>query len=159
MLSISLIERLSAAPPPLPAVEEDADRFGAAAEDGLRMLAALEAMPSLEPDFGEDLAAEASVTIIERATIDTREEDRRVGEAAPAGSLRARLGEIDAPYDIDPDEYAAYQGPVEEAMVEIVEAGEISAGPPPEHDALPAARGTDVPVARRFLKALTGRSD
>src|ERR1700704_6627195 len=55
-------------PPRLPGPGEDQqfDEFGTAAEDGLRMLAALETMPSLEPDFGEDLAAEAAVTIVEQ---------------------------------------------------------------------------------------------
>src|SRR5438046_1738824 len=55
-------------PPRLPGPGEDRqfDEFGTAAEDGLRMLAALETMPSLEPDFGEDLTAEAAVTIVEQ---------------------------------------------------------------------------------------------
>ena len=34
-------------------------------EDGLRMLAALETLTSLEPDYSDDITAEASVTIIE----------------------------------------------------------------------------------------------
>src|SRR5262245_48996900 len=59
--------RTSAQPPPLPtAADEASGGFGAADEDGLRMLAALETLTSLEPDYAVDLAVEeASVTIIE----------------------------------------------------------------------------------------------
>src|SRR5690606_5590975 len=56
------------APPPVPQrFCETKDAFGSADEDGLRMLAALETLTSLEPDYTEDLAAEACVTIIEVA--------------------------------------------------------------------------------------------
>ncbi len=153
-LSISLIEPRPAVPPPLPGGNDGLGRFGEAAEDGLRMLAALEALPSLEPDFGEDLAAEASVAIIERAAVEGHGEDRS-DEEASYGSLRARLGDMDAPFDIVADEYAAYQGPVEEASVEIVE---IDAGPPAEPDA-PSSPRKDMPVAASLLKALAARSD
>jgi hypothetical protein len=109
-------------PPPLPAppTPEPPDLiFGAAAEDGLRMLAALETMDSLEPDFCGDEATEASVTIIERA--DMAPEPEEDAELLPAGSLRARLGGMGEVCDIDPDEHAAYLAEVEEATVEIVE--------------------------------------
>jgi len=97
-----------------PAVaEEGSEGFGAAPEDGLRMLAALETMSSLEPDFADDLGVdEASVTIIER------------GDAtAEAPSLQARLDEIGAVLDAEAaeGEVPAYLGPMDEATVEIFE--------------------------------------
>ncbi len=148
-------------PPPLPEPPPAPPRyaFGQAEEDGLRMLAALETMDSLEPDFCGDLVTEASVTIIERA--DTRSEPEEEPEPPRAGSLRARLGGIGMAPDIDPDEHAAYQGDVEEASVEIVEVAPL----PP---AVPAAAEASAPVplrpkraqqAHRFLKALIGGED
>lgn len=125
-----------AAPPPLPALarQNRAEGFGQADEDGLRMLAALETLGSLEPDFGEDLTAEAAVTIIEGTAPDrgSAEDD---GDA-PSGSLRARLDDT-TPLDIDADDYAAYAGPIEEATVEIVEI--VQAGAAPEPPPLPQA--------------------
>jgi hypothetical protein len=137
-------------PPPLPALAR-ADG-GLEAEDGLRMLAALETIESLEPDFGDDLAAEASVTIIERAVVAAPEEPHSPAVEAPQGSLRARLDEVTDPLDIDADEYAAYVGPVEEAVVEIVEPGYAPASDPETR----APRRRSLPVGHRFLKALTG---
>ncbi len=141
-------------PPPLPALAKADGGFEA--EDGLRMLAALETMPSLEPDFGDDLAAEASVTIIERAVVATEEEPESPAEEALEGSLRARLHGVSTPLDIDADDYAGYIGPVEEAVVDIVEPGQAPQ-PDPEPDpetVLPRRRS--LPVGHRFLKALTG---
>jgi hypothetical protein len=143
---ITLIE-----PRPVPAADDLDSRFGAAAEDGLRMLAALETMQSLEPDFGEDLAAEASVTIIERAVASDVAADQEQDEPPPAGSLRARLGNAGVAPDIIADEYAAYQGPVEEAVVEIVELP----GPAPDRSGR-RRRRKDRPATRRFFKTLTG---
>jgi len=145
------------APPPVPvppATQAKDFNFGEAEEDGLRMLAALESMDSLEPDFCGDLVAEASVTIIARAEIETQPVEEP--EELPAGSLRARLGDLgDAP-DIDPDEYAAYLADVEEAVVEIVEIQSPSQG-------APAAEALAPPVvskgAHRFFRALGGRED
>jgi hypothetical protein len=152
--------RVSAArqPPPLPPAEEPAEGadlapFGEAEEDGLRMLAALETMPSLEPDFCGDVAAEASVTIIERAQLASGEPPE-VAEEAPPGSLRARLGNVGEAPDIDADEYAAYQGPIEEAVVEIVQIKLPE--PPPEPPPLPRPQIRRPP--RRLFKALTGGS-
>ena len=141
-------------PPPLPKLPE-APRlaFGNAEEDGLRILAALETMESLEPDFCGDLVTEASVTIIERADIAPEPEEE--AEPPPAGSLRARLGDVrDAP-DIDPEEHAAYLGDVEEASVEIVEVAPAVAAEPA---LLPTPLRT-AHQAHRFLKALIGRED
>jgi hypothetical protein len=145
---ITLIE-----PRPLPSAAPPKDldsRFGEAAEDGLRILAALETMQSLEPDFGDDLAAEASVTIIERAVASDVAADQEQDEAPPVGSLRARLGNAGVAPDIIADEYAAYQGPVEEAVVEIVEVP----GPAAEHSG--RRRRKDRPATHRFFKTLTG---
>jgi hypothetical protein len=143
-------------PPPLPEPPE-APRFafGNAEEDGLRILAALETMQSLEPDFCGDLVTEASVTIVERAEMTAEPEEE--AEPPPAGSLLARLGDVrDAP-DIDPEEHAAYLGDVEEATIEIVEVASTAA---PAVD--PALLPTPLRVARqahRFFKALIGGED
>jgi hypothetical protein len=56
--------------------------------------------------------------------------------------------------DIDADEYAAYQGPIEEAVVEIVEIEPVES--PPEPPPLPRPQIRRPP--RRFFKALTGGS-
>ena len=143
-------------PPPLPEpspLSRPGFDFGEAEEDGLRMLAALETMDSLEPDFCGDFVTEASVTIIERADVTLEEEEP---ETAPAGSLRARLGGIGEAPDIDPEEYAAYLSDVEEATVEIVEVV-----PPPVPVISPVVGPSELPAARpkrahRFLKALIG---
>jgi hypothetical protein len=142
------------APPPVPvppATQAKDFNFGDAEEDGLRMLAALESMDSLEPDFCGDLVAEASVTIIARAEIETQPVEEP--EELPGGSLRARLDDLgDAP-DIDPDEYAAYLADVEEAAVEIVEIQ----SPPHSGAVAEAAPLSVVPkTAHRFFKALGG---
>lgn len=94
---------------------EPAD-FGAAPEDGLRMLAALGTMSSLEPDYVGDLEPdEASVTFIEQVPAS--------GEAA---SLQERLEAISAALDRPADEpEAAAFGPAEEATIEIFELGEV----------------------------------
>jgi hypothetical protein len=145
-------------PPPLPEPPEAPPfAFGNAEEDGLRILAALETMESLEPDFCGDLVTEASVTIIERAELTAEPEQE--AEPPPAGSLRARLGDIgDAP-DIDPEEHAAYQGDVEEATVEIVEVASTAALAVAAEPALLPTPLRTAHQARRFLKALIGGED
>jgi hypothetical protein len=144
-------------PPPLPEPPEAPPfAFGNAEEDGLRILAALETMESLEPDFCGDLVTEASVTIIERADFAPEPEEEA---EPPAGSLRARLGDIgDAP-DIDPEEHAAYQGDVEEATVEIVEVASTAALAVAAEPALLPTPLRTAHQARRFLKALIGGED
>jgi hypothetical protein len=146
------------APPPIPVpptTRVAGFNFGDAEEDGLRMLAALEAMDSLEPDFCGDLVAEASVTIIARA--EAAKQPDEAPEELPAGSLRARLDDLgDAP-DIDADEYAAYLADVEEAVVEIVDAApsalQLAAAP----EAIPLSPRPK--AAHRFFKALGGHAD
>jgi hypothetical protein len=143
-------------PPPVPAPSAAPSRgftFGDAEEDALRMLAALETMDSLEPDFCGDDVTEASVTIIERANVEAQPAEEAV--EPPAGSLRARLDDLgDAP-DINPDEYAAYLADVEEAIVEIVEVA-----PLPQPVASSGMGPSELPArpkrAHRYLKALTG---
>ena len=146
-------------PPPVPeqrTPEPPHLIFGAAEEDGLRMLAALETMDSLEPDFCGDEVTEASVTIIERADMATEPEED--AELLPAGSLRARLGGMGEVSDIDPDEHAAYLAEVEEASIEIVEVA-------PVHPVVTATVEPSAPLplrskkahhAHRFFKALIG---
>ncbi len=132
-------------PPPVPEPPTPDPRhliFGAAEEDGLRMLAALETMDSLEPDFCGDEVTEASVTIIARA--DLAPEPEEEAEQLPPGSLRARLGGIIS--DIDPDEHAAYLAKVEEAAVEIVEVA-------PKQQAVTATVEPSAPLPLRFKKA------
>ena len=109
---------------PKPGKEYLYDEFGSAAEDGLRMLAALETMPSLEPDFGDDPSAEAAVTIVEQTSAGSRStSDKDVASAQNVRrrSLRARLGEMASPFDADADFDPAFLGPIDEATVEIVE--------------------------------------
>jgi hypothetical protein len=113
-------------PPRLPKPGEDylLDEFGSAAEDGLRILAALETMPSLEPDFGDDPSAEAAVTIVEHTGVSSRgtsDKDVASAQNVRGRSLRARLGEMARPFDADADFGPALLGPIEEATVEIVE--------------------------------------
>jgi hypothetical protein len=151
---------VAAEPPPVPEpLEVSRSGFGEAEEDGLRMLAALETMESLEPDFCGDIVTEASVTIIERAEMAAEPEEE--AEPPPGGSLRARLSAIGEAPDIDPDEHAAYLGDVEEAVVEIVEvvpalaAIPVAVAPPAP---LPARPNT-ARQAHRFFKALTGGED
>ncbi len=84
------------------------------------MLAALETLTSLEPDYSDEIAAEASVTIIECAGYDAVAEALG-GDAGDGRSLRARLHDfVDAP---DPalHDYDDFSGPGDEATVEIVE--------------------------------------
>jgi hypothetical protein len=142
-------------PPPVPAppaAPSTGFAFGDAEEDGLRMLAALETMDSLEPDFCGDDVTEASVTIIERADAEAHPAEEAV--ELPAGSLRARLVGIGEAPDIDPDEHAAYLCDVEEAIVEIVDVA------PARPEPMAAMEAPPPPVApkpaRRFLRALGG---
>jgi hypothetical protein len=89
---------------PSPPAKPPAGEFGDAAEDGLLMLAALEKLSSLEPDYCDDQPVEeASITIVDHFV-------------APGGAAEAGDGPA-----LDADDYAAYHGPVEEATVEIVE--------------------------------------
>ncbi len=134
---------------PKPGVNDPA-LFGEAAEDGLRMLAALETIPSLEPDFCDDLAAEASVTIIERAMPFDLEPPPLAPENARTPSTAARPADAGEPPHVVAEEYAAYHGPVDEAVVEIFE------GPPPEPAQSGSRRKKGRPAGHRFFKALTG---
>jgi hypothetical protein len=132
-------------PPPLPAsVSAAHDGFGAAAEDGLRMLAAIETMDSLEPDFSDDPAGEASVTIIERSPFDAAEP--RDTPPSLQGAARRQASASDS----GSGERPTYLGPLEEAVVEIFE------GPGPAPVAAGPRRQKSRPVGRRFFKALTG---
>jgi hypothetical protein len=110
-------------PPPAsvpPAIgADDPTLFGAAVEDGLRMIAALETMPSLEPDFGDDLVGEASVTIVERATCFDEPSPLHEARLPPALPQGRRQHEALETADVDAENYAAYRGPVDEAVVEI----------------------------------------
>ena len=82
------------------------------------MLAALGTLTSLEPDYSDDLAAEASVTIIEAADADVviaafdGAELRRPRSPAPALADKALLL----------NGYETFLAPGDEATIEIVEA-------------------------------------
>ena len=138
-------------PPPLPTrplpvtVAADPGLLDESAEAGLRILAALEAMESLEPDFGDDLAGEASVTIIERAA------PFDVPPPLDAGNASARSPQSNTRKmpDVDAARHAAYHGRIEEAVVEIFE------GPSPAPAAPGRRRKKARPVGQRFFKALT----
>ena len=105
-------------PPPVPL---PLDGFGNAAEDGLRMLAALETLPSLEPDFGDDLADEATVTIIDRRSDPVADPAPARAARAPARSLRSRLEDVGGAPAVGADETAGFPVTAEEAAVEIVD--------------------------------------
>jgi hypothetical protein len=156
-------------PPPIPAPATIGSGFGSGDEDGLYMLAALETLTSLEPDYSDDLAAEASVTIIEAADADvvTAALDasplRRPRAAAPARSDKALLL----------NGYETFLGAGDEATIEIVETApaprepaesDAEAAPEPESatktatqpasltERLAAAAGP----GGRFFRALSG---
>jgi hypothetical protein len=114
------------APPPVPVREVDeGDGFGNAPEDGLRMLAALETLTSLEPDFCDDIAAEASVTIIECAAYEA--DDDRTPSSAEVVPLRSRLHDVEEhPDDLDLDDVPLH-ALADEAIVEIVEIVDVAA--------------------------------
>jgi len=154
-------------PPPLPPLAaDDAEGFGSADEDGLRMLAALETLTSLEPDYSDDLTAEASVTIIEAAGYDVVAE-ALARDPADGRSLRALLQESDEPPRLLLNGYETFGGPGEEATVEIVhvvhdfEAPETTTRKPTANPAtslaerIAAATGRGA-AGRRFFKALSG---
>jgi hypothetical protein len=138
-------------PPPVPPpAERHTDGFGTADEDGLRMLAALETLTSLEPDYSDDLAAEASVTIIESFG------DDAVAEALtadmPNRPLRALLQEDRGP-ELLLNGYETFVGTGDEATVEIVEIGEPFAG---DDDTTERPASQPVSLAER-IAAVAGR--
>lgn len=156
--------RLSGAePPPLPDRQALGDGFGAADEDGLRMLAALGTLTSLEPDYSDDFAAEeASVTIID-ATDDGTVAAAFAAQPVDTRPLR-RLIEQPAEPALLLNGYETFLGPGDEAMVEIVNVSTLPQEPEPEPpsktyvrpasltERLAAATGPGA----RFLKALSG---
>lgn len=159
--------RLAAAtdPPPVPEPADiDPDGFGTADEDGLRMLAALQSLTSLEPDYAVDLAAEASVTIIEAAHIDAAPDDFD-RPAHPQRPLSANAPPI-RPYPSGFDPFDGTAAPLdEEATVEIIEtplAIEDAAAPPSRLVAQPASLSERIAsvagrtAGGRFFKALSG---
>lgn len=152
-------------PPPLPpAATDDAEGFGSDAGDGLRMLAALETLTSLEPDYSDDLAAEASVTIIDAAGHDLV----AAAFSAEPDDYRARRRRLE-PQAASPESslllngYETFLGPGDEAIVEIVEPAEADdapAAPVKSSSAQPASLTERLAAATgpgaRFLKALSG---
>jgi len=141
------------APAPQPAdLDNSLSGEGVGVDDGLRILAALEAMESLEPDFCDDPAGEASVTIIESAAPfaplegldeDVRPPPRLIDQDAPRKVPAPGIGR-----------YAASYGPTEEAEVEIFEGPTFPPALPGSGPVRKARR-----VTRRFFKALTGDDD
>jgi hypothetical protein len=148
-------------PPPLPV--DDAEGFGTADEDGLRMLAALETLTSLEPDYSDDPIAEASVTIIEAAGYDVVAE-ALARDPADGRSLRALLQGRDEPPRLLLNGYETFGGSGEEATVEIVHVGhdfeapetmarKPTANPTSLAERIAAATGRG--AGGRFFKALS----
>ncbi len=143
-------------PPPAPApTPADDPHLGEGVDEGLRILAALEAMESLEPDFCDDPGGEASVTIIECAEplAPFALFDEHVEDVRPP----PRPIDRDAPREVPPTgvaRYAASYGPTEEAEVEIFEGPAFPPALPSSGPVRKARR-----VTRRFFKALTGDDD
>ena len=133
----------------LAAAELDDAHTGAAVDDGLRILAALEEMESLEPDFSDDPASEASVIIIERAsTFEAyREDDEGASGSVDSGTARKPPGK-------DIHTRVIYQGPIEEAEVEIFEGPVVPPDLPEDEPETKAHR-----VTRKYITALTGEED
>lgn len=140
-------------PPPLPAPDE---AFGAADEDGLRMLAALGTLTSLEPDYSDDVAAEASVTIIEAV-----DSDAVIEALADPVPLTARHFERRGLPQDDPvlllNGYETFLGPGDEAFVEIVEAPPELADDDEEDERPARPRGGQPASLAERLAAATGR--
>ena len=159
----SKLRRVDEPPPLPPPAERHADGFGTADEDGLRMLAALETLSSLEPDYSDELAAEASVTIIESFGDDAVAE--ALAADMPNRPLRALLQE-DRGSELLLNGYETFVGSGDEATVEIIEIGQSLAEDTPaterpttqpvslaERIAAVAGRGAS---GGRFFKALSG---
>lgn len=154
------------APPPIPSPTAAGDQFGSADEDGLHMLAALETLTSLEPDYFDDVAGEASVTIIDATGNET------VADAF-AGRARARpvrsLHEATA-FRQEPglllNGYETFLGPGDEAIVEIVQIDPTTTEalketvpksyPAHQPASLTGRLAAAVGPSGRFLKALSG---
>jgi hypothetical protein len=158
--------RPDGAPPPVPAPPtRHSDGFGTADEDGLRMLAALETLESLEPAYSDDLTAEASVTIIESFGDETVA-DAFAGNASDR-PLRTVLQE-EKGHELLLNGYETFLGPGAEATIEIVEIGgavaedeeEPATGRPSNQPASLAERIAAVAgrgaAGSRFFKALSG---
>lgn len=167
-------------PPPVPSpVEFDPDGFGSDDEDGLRMLAALGAMTSLEPDYSsesaDDFSGEASVTIIEATVMPApaRPFGAAQRERQPSASLSVRDGyppmvvepaEPDAV--ADSDEIGVLSALREEAEVEIIypdQAVPELLGATPTRAEKPASLSERIAAVAgrsagsRFIKALSGK--
>jgi hypothetical protein len=155
--------RADATPPPLPPrCDNDGEGFGSADEDGLRMIAALETLTSLEPDYADDLPAEeAAVTIIDAIDEDAVAEALGTGDASPPRTLWQ--GDGSGP-TLLLNGYETFTGMGEEASVEIVEVGPtFDAEPAPEARPAqqPASLAERIAAAGRgrrgrFFKALSG---
>jgi hypothetical protein len=152
-----------AEPPPLPlATYRGEIGFGGEDEDGLRMIAALETLTSLEPDFSDDLTAEASVTIIETAGGDDRYGawSQRTADHRP---LRHLIDEARSDPGLLLNGYETFLGQGDEATVEIVETTHSFDEPEPlarAKSAHPASLAERLAAATgrsgRFFKALSG---
>jgi hypothetical protein len=149
----------AAEPPPLPS----GDRiFGGQDEDGLNMLAALETLSSLEPDYADDIIAEASVTIVECADEDLVQALAQERRGAPSP---LRPPPAPASHQLLLNGYENFLSPGDEAEIEIVEIAHTFE--PTEHtvaertapaslaERLAAAAARQRPTSR-FLKALSG---
>jgi len=149
-------------PPPLPRASSPEHGLGADDGDGLRMLAALQTLTSLEPDYSDDLAAEASVTIIETAG-NVVFEDPVAGNAADPRPLRHLIEERRDP-QLLLNGYETFLGHGDEAIVEIVEISDPQEvpekGPERPRSMQPASLVERLAAASgrggRFFKALSG---
>ncbi|WP_424958061.1 hypothetical protein [Hyphomicrobium sp. 1Nfss2.1] len=149
-------------PPPIPPASSSELGFGADEEDGLRMLAALQTLTSLEPDYSDDLAAEASVTIIETAG-NVVFDDPGAGNAADPRPLRHLIEKSREP-QLLLNGYETFLGHGDEAIVEIVEIShpreELENAPERPRSMQPGSLVERLAAATgrgsRFFKALSG---
>jgi len=128
------------------------------AEHGLRMIAALTTMPSLEPDCAEIMmeeidimTEEADIIIIERASVQFDEEDDVGDRGAPGvgDALQARSYDDKAP-ETNAVTRAGYYDDLDEAIVEIIDVDKRDE----DDDLINPQDGAR--ARRKFFRALTG---
>ncbi len=128
-------------------------------EQALRMIAALAAMPSLEPDCADltmeesdIMTDEAQITIIERAPVEFGAEDDwgRCEEAQNEGLQLSRLHRGDEAPQINTVAHAGYYDDLDEATVEIFD---VIEGEEANNSLIPQKQAS---ARRKYFRALTG---
>lgn len=128
-------------------------------EHALRMIAALAAMPSLEPDCADlmmdeadIMTDEAQITVIERAPVELGAEDDwgRCEEAQNEGLQQSRLHRGDEAPQINAAAHVGYYDDLDEATVEIFD---VIEGEEADDFLIPQKHAS---ARRKYFRALTG---